>query len=125
MPAVEPATRPIATGRCAGRAVGRIGPALLAPPIPAPTIRRAMKKLLNLVVPAVLTLFAACSSTVTAAPAPTLLKSNCLVSGEPLKADSPTADYAGGKVGFCCSKCLGKWNGMDDAGKKAKFDAAK
>lgn len=84
-----------------------------------------MKKLFHVALPAVLALFAACSSTATAAPAPTLLKSSCLVSGEPLKADSPTADFGGGKVGFCCSKCLAKWNGMDEAGKKAKFDAAK
>ena len=82
-----------------------------------------MKKLLNLVVPAVLVLFAACSSTSTAAPAPTLLKSSCLVSGEPLKADSPTADYAGTKVGFCCEKCQTKWTTMSDADKKAAFDA--
>ena len=84
-----------------------------------------MKKLLHVAVPALLALFAACSTQSTAAPAPALLKGSCLVSGEPLKADSPTADYAGGKVGFCGSKCLAKWNGMDDAGKKAKLDAAK
>lgn len=82
-----------------------------------------MKKLLLVVVPAIL--FAACSSQSTAAPAPSLLKGNCVISGEPLKDSSPTADFAGGKVGFCCKNCLGKWNAMDEAGKKAKFDAAK
>lgn len=82
-----------------------------------------MKKLLFAIVPAIL--FAACSAPVTAAPAPSLLKGSCVISGEPLKDGSPTADYAGGKVGFCCKNCLGKWNGMDEAGKKAKFDAAK
>lgn len=84
-----------------------------------------MKKLLTAVLPVALSLLAACASSSATAPAPSLLKSSCLISGEKLDADSPTADYAGGKVGFCCKNCLGKWNGMDDAGKKAKFDAAK
>lgn len=84
-----------------------------------------MKKLLHAVVPAVLFVFAACSTQAAAAPAPALLKGSCLISGEPVKADSPTADYNGGKVAFCCKNCLGKWNGLDEAGKKAKFDAAK
>ena len=82
-----------------------------------------MKKILFAIVPAIL--FAACSSQSTAAPAPSLLKSSCLISGEPVKADSPTADYNGGKVAFCCKNCLGKWNKLDDAGKKTAFDAAK
>ncbi|MFN7589085.1 MAG: hypothetical protein ACK501_08860 [Planctomycetota bacterium] len=47
----------------------------------------------------------------------------CPVSKEPLKADCPTADYAGTKVGFCCEKCQTKWTTMSDADKKAAFDA--
>lgn len=58
-------------------------------------------------------------------PAVGMLNSKCLVSGEPIEASSPTADYMGGKVGFCCDKCLAKWNSMDAAAKKAAFDAKK
>lgn len=86
-----------------------------------------MKKLLHAAVPALLVLFAACAtrSTTTRSDAPSLLKSRCLISGEAVDADSPSADFAGGKVGFCCKSCLGKWNALDAAGKQTKFEAAK
>jgi|688.fasta_scaffold399778_2 hypothetical protein len=86
-----------------------------------------MKKLLHAAVPTLLVLFAACAtrSTTTRSDAPSLLKSGCLISGEAVDADSPSADFAGGKVGFCCKSCLGKWNALDAAGKQARFDAAK
>jgi hypothetical protein len=51
-----------------------------------------------------------------------LLRQQCIMSNEPLDADSPTVDYMGGKLGFCCDKCLGKWNKLDDAGKKDAFE---
>lgn len=86
----------------------------------------AMKNLARLVVASLgLFLFAGCASQKTSAPATSLLKTTCVVSGEAVDASSPTADYMGGKVGFCCEKCLAKWNGMDDAGRKAAFDARK
>ncbi|MBM4061958.1 MAG: hypothetical protein FJ265_12815 [Planctomycetes bacterium] len=59
-----------------------------------------------------------------AGPAATVLLNNsCLVTGDPLDGSGPTADYRGGKVGFCCDKCLAKWNGLDDAGKRMLFDS--
>lgn len=54
--------------------------------------------------------------------APATLNSVCVVSGEPIDADSPTSDYMGGKVAFCCEKCQRKWNGLSDADKKAAYD---
>jgi hypothetical protein len=59
-----------------------------------------------------------------AAPA-AMINSVCLISGEALDASSPTVDYMGGKVGFCCDNCVGKWNKMTDAQKKAAVDAKK
>lgn len=56
------------------------------------------------------------------APAAGALNTTCPVTGKPVDADF-TADYMGSKVGFCCEKCLAKWNAMDEAGKKATFDA--
>lgn len=53
------------------------------------------------------------------------VNSVCLISGEALAADSPTTDYMGSKVGFCCDKCLAKWDNKTDAEKKAAFDAKK
>lgn len=50
--------------------------------------------------------------------APAMLCNVCVVSGEPLEADAPTSDYMEGKVGFCCTKCQRKWDGMSDADKK-------
>lgn len=50
-----------------------------------------------------------------------LVANTCVMSGEALDASSPTADFNGSKVGFCCDKCLAKWNKLDDAGKKAKL----
>ena len=54
-----------------------------------------------------------------------MMNSKCPVSGEAIDASSPTCDYMGGKVGFCCEKCIAKWNAMDEASKKQKVDAAR
>lgn len=83
-----------------------------------------MKNLLRSVsVAASLFVVAACSGTQPAAASGSA--SVCVMSGESLDASSPTADYMGQKVGFCCDKCQAKWVALDDAGKKAKFDAMK
>ena len=47
----------------------------------------------------------------------------CIVSGEPVDADSPSSEYMGQTVRFCCNKCKRRWDGMEDDAKKAKFDA--
>lgn len=70
-------------------------------------------------------LFVGCANQKDSAPAAGLLNSKCVVSGEDVDASSPTVDYNGGKLAFCCDKCVAKWNGMDDAGKKAAFAAKK
>lgn len=57
------------------------------------------------------------SANTAAAPAASV----CVISGQPLKADGPSVDFQGQKVGFCCENCLGKWHKLDDAGKQAKL----
>ena len=57
--------------------------------------------------------------------APTAMNVACVISGEAVEASSPTVDYMGGKLAFCCDKCITKWNAMDEAGKKKAFDARK
>jgi hypothetical protein len=54
-----------------------------------------------------------------------LMNSKC-----PLMPDHPidpnvTADYKGGKVGFCCDGCLPDWNKMTDAQKDERLAKAK
>lgn len=41
-----------------------------------------------------------------------VMNSKCPISGGALKDTSPTLDYKGGKVGFCCNGCVGKWGAM-------------
>ncbi len=67
--------------------------------------------------------FAGCASSSKAAGPNGACCNMCPVSKEALKADSPVVEYNGTKVGFCCDKCMAKWNGMNDADKKAAFDA--
>ncbi|MBL9078107.1 MAG: hypothetical protein JNL08_11420 [Planctomycetes bacterium] len=73
---------------------------------------------------AAVSLFGACSQQAQTANSG-MLNSTCAISGEPLDASSPTSDFAGGKVGFCCEKCQKKWDALDDAGKKAALDEHK
>ena len=67
--------------------------------------------------------FAGCASSSKAAGPNGACCNMCPVSKEALGADSPVVEYNGTKVGFCCDKCMAKWNGMNDADKKAAFDA--
>jgi hypothetical protein len=60
-----------------------------------------------------------CSSTVKTAPAaPGMINSKCPYSGGPANADV-TSDIEGGKLGFCCAGCKGKF---DKADAKTKAD---
>jgi hypothetical protein len=70
-------------------------------------------------------LLAGCANPKPAPESHHLLRQTCVISHEPLDADSPTVDYMDGQIGFCCNKCLAKWNKLDDAGKKKAFDEAK
>lgn len=68
---------------------------------------------------AALSLFGGCAQQKETAKPAGMMNSVCVISGEALDAGCPTADYMGNKVGFCCDKCLGKWNKMDDAARQA------
>ena len=48
----------------------------------------------------------------------------CPVTGEELPNDYCTTMFQGSTVGFCCEKCIPKWNGMSDADKQAKLKTA-
>lgn len=62
---------------------------------------------------------AACAGSPSTTASPAMLNSKCVVSGHDIDPGAPTADYEGGKVGFCCKDCVAKWNEMDAAAKKA------
>jgi hypothetical protein len=68
---------------------------------------------------AALSLFGGCAQQKQDAKSDGMINSVCVVSGEALDADSPTVDYMGNKVGFCCDKCVAKWEKMDDSARKA------
>ena len=53
------------------------------------------------------------------------MQSVCVISGEPTDADSPTAEYMGETVSFCCGKCKRRWDDLEDDAKQAKLDAMK
>ena len=81
----------------------------------------AMKNLIRVaVVTLSLTLFGGCANPSDKA-APKTLNVNCLMSDKPVDANC-TVDYMGGKLGFCCDKCIAKWNTMDEASKKKTYD---
>ncbi len=79
----------------------------------------------SLAAAAALFALAGCNSTPKGTNNPGLLADVCIMSGEKVDATSPTADFMGGKVAFCCEKCQAKWNSLDDNGKKIAFDAVK
>lgn len=58
-----------------------------------------------------------------AATAPGMMNSTCLISGKPVGAGSPTATHHGKTYGLCCQGCVGKFNAMSDA-EKAEHIAA-
>ena len=79
---------------------------------------------------AAVALFAGCESTqeveAESQPATTqvsmgTLNETCPLSGAAVNPDV-TADYHGQKIGFCCSDCLGTWDGWSDD-RKAKYVA--
>lgn len=54
-----------------------------------------------------------------------LMNSKCPLMPEHAADKTVTADYKGGKVGFCCKGCVGKWSAMSDAQKDAALAKAK
>jgi len=56
------------------------------------------------------------------AEAPKFVNTNCPIMGEKVEADGGETTWNGDEVGFCCEKCVGKFNAMDDAGKQAALD---
>jgi hypothetical protein len=65
----------------------------------------------------------ACSSTSKQA-SPGMMNENCPYSGKAASANH-TADYKGGKVGFCCDGCVGSFNKLDGTAKDALMSKAK
>lgn len=68
---------------------------------------------------------AGCQSTQHSSGAMGMMNTKCPLSGEALPANCPSADYQGGKVGFCCNGCADKWNAMTDAQKAEHFARSK
>ena len=87
-----------------------------------------MKRTLSLITAGLFLLGASCHSTSnssgTSSSAQAAMNAKCPMSGEELDAQSPTEAYKGQNVGFCCTKCMKRWDALPDADKNAKLDAA-
>jgi len=53
---------------------------------------------------------------------PAVVNANCPMMGNPVEEDGGTTDWNGQTIGFCCGKCVDKFNALDDAGKQAALD---
>ena len=73
---------------------------------------------------AAMLLFAACHSTPASSSGMTAANAKCPMKGEALDANSPTCDYNGQKIGFCCSSCMKAFQGLSDNDKKTKVAAS-
>lgn len=49
------------------------------------------------------------------------VNTTCPISGKALDKDSPTREYKGRTIAFCCERCQGKWDAKSDADKAAIF----
>jgi hypothetical protein len=54
--------------------------------------------------------------------APAFVNANCPIMGNEVEADGGSTTWDGKEVGFCCGKCVGKFEAMDDAQKQAALD---
>ncbi|MGE3174791.1 MAG: hypothetical protein AB7O97_19330 [Planctomycetota bacterium] len=79
-----------------------------------------MKHIRTAIVTTALFLFAGCASTDSAATGAAAMNAKCPVSGEQLDGDCPTTMVDGKNIGFCCNKCMTKFEGMTPADQKAK-----
>jgi YHS domain-containing protein len=48
-----------------------------------------------------------------------VLNLNCPIQGEPVDEAGGTVSYKGNTIGFCCKKCVAKFDAMSDAEKVA------
>ena len=83
-----------------------------------------MKRTLTSFALTAMLLLGACAGTQANPPAAGM-NAKCPMTGEAIEASSPTVDYQGHKVAFCCDKCIKTWNGMSDSEKQAKLAAMK
>lgn len=86
--------------------------------------RKNMKRILTSFAISAMLLLGACASPHAKAPAAGM-NAKCPMTGEAIEADSPTVDFQGHKVAFCCDKCIKKWDAMSDSEKQAKLAAMK
>ena len=77
------------------------------------------KTLVTLAVAALVTV--GCSSKVESS-APAAVNTHCPIMGEPVEEDGGSIAYGDETVGFCCAKCIDKWEALDDDGKKVALE---
>ncbi|MDG2147954.1 MAG: hypothetical protein P8N09_00350 [Planctomycetota bacterium] len=54
--------------------------------------------------------------------APDFVNANCPIMGSEVEPDGGQTSWNGKEVGFCCGKCVGKFDAMDDSQKQSAID---
>jgi hypothetical protein len=54
--------------------------------------------------------------------APAFVNAKCPIMGNDVEADGGATTWNGKDIGFCCDKCVGKFEAMDDTAKQAALD---
>jgi len=81
-----------------------------------------MPRITNLLIAVALFASIGCSAKSTQAEAPAFVNTNCPIMGEKVEPDGGQTSWDGKEVGFCCGKCVGKFDAMDDSQKQAAID---
>jgi hypothetical protein len=83
-----------------------------------------MKPIRTAIVISVLFLLSACASNGNTATSQAAMNAKCPMSGEQIDASSPTTTFDGKSIGFCCDKCIAKFEKLTPAQQQAKVDSA-
>jgi len=81
------------------------------------------RKTVSLLACALLLVSASCSSKAEGS-SPAAVNAMCPINLEPVEPDGGRTEWNGQTIGFCCKSCIGKFDALDDAGKKAALEKA-
>ena len=80
-----------------------------------------MTRLTNILMAVALLASIGCAAK-TEAEAPAFVNAKCPIMGNDVEADGGATTWNGKEVGFCCDKCVSKFEALDDTAKQAALD---
>ena len=85
-----------------------------------------MPRITNLLIAVALFASLGCSAKseelATKSESPAFVNANCPIMGSEVEPDGGQTSWNGKEVGFCCGKCVGKFDAMDDSQKQSAID---